>query len=256
MRLLIHIDISDPRTDFTDFRITFRSPFETSTHYRIRLNSHELRTFHTRAGAWCPYRVTHTSPGKNRTSDLCGTSPLVSIASCELLSVSTSLLQDTPSLQRCPHGPAPRTHIAWFHSETLSLALLPELDGSQLLCLDCTQFHSRSLDNVALRESQIFQQSKNMLLIPLNFHQLVIDHSDRTVQPTLRVSRFDLLLPQSQNHLHGRTHSQALICTTLAYTELKAIAAEAFAQQFLPRIARILRPVHRLVEFGYESKRM
>ena len=40
--------------------------------------------------------------------------------------------------------------------------------------------------------------------------------SYRTSLPTVyQSSRFDLLLPQPQNRLHGRIHSQALICTTL-----------------------------------------
>ena len=49
---LIHIDIRDQRTDFSDFHIaTVRGPLETSTYYRIRFNSHRLRNHHTRTVA-------------------------------------------------------------------------------------------------------------------------------------------------------------------------------------------------------------
>ena len=95
-------------------------------------------------------------------------------------------------------------------------------------CLDCIQFHSRSLDNVALNSSNwgTLKFSINLSLMTLATLQVlcpgVLLHpqcrsvSYRTSLATVfQSSGFDLLLPQSQDRLHGRIHLQALICTTL-----------------------------------------
>ena len=108
------------------------------------------------------------------------------------------------------------------------------------ICLNGTQFHSRSFDNVAPNESKIFHKLKNMSLIRFDLHQFVTDHSDRPVQhiqflvqmfccinqtyrsvwfqislaTVFQSSQFDLVLPQSQSRLHGGIHSPALICAT------------------------------------------
>ena len=114
-------------------------------------------TVSPRALPWAPCLALARCTAVLLLAVLSGTPPIVSIASCDLLSVSTSLVQDTRLLQRCPHGPASGTHIAWFRSETLSLALFKNWTVLNCFCLDCTQFHPRSLDNVALNESKIFQ---------------------------------------------------------------------------------------------------
>ena len=58
-----------------------------------------------------------------------------------------------------------------------------------------------------------------------------------------------------KNHLHDRIHSQALICTMrgLLAPSFKAVA-KLFTPQLLPRITRILRPVHRLVDLRHKTR--
>ena len=106
------------------------------------------------------------------------------------------------------------------------------------ICFSSTQFHSWSFDNISLNESKVFQQSRNMFLIRFNLNQFIVDQSDRSVQhfqffvkmscctnhadPSrvkFLLQHFSrdliliMLLLLSQNRLHGRIHSQALICT-------------------------------------------